>query len=106
MLQQSQQENKLGEGAGYHHRIWSTGAISPAGVEAAGIGPYLPIWQGRKVSNQLQMGHSPGSSRYAVSIEIFCLDLTMAHTVPTNIPTLFCSPVPALLEYNTTENRE
>jgi uncharacterized protein (UPF0333 family) len=53
MLQQSQQENMLDDGTGYHPRIWSTGAISPAGVEAEGSGPYLPIWQGRYVSIRL-----------------------------------------------------
>jgi hypothetical protein len=47
MLQQSQQENMLDDGTGYHPRIWSAGGIGPPGVEAEGSGPYLPIWQGR-----------------------------------------------------------
>jgi hypothetical protein len=47
MLQQSQQENMLDDGTGYHPRIWSTGGIGPPGAEAEGSGPYLPIWQGR-----------------------------------------------------------
>jgi hypothetical protein len=47
MLQQSQQENMLDDGTGYHPRIWSTGDIVPAGDEAEGSGPYLPLWQGR-----------------------------------------------------------
>jgi hypothetical protein len=48
MLRQSQQENMLDDGTGYHPRIWSTGADGlAAGVKAEGSGPYLPIWQGR-----------------------------------------------------------
>jgi hypothetical protein len=47
MLQQSQQGTILNDGTGYHPRIWSTGAIVPAGDEAEGSGPYLPLWQGR-----------------------------------------------------------
>jgi hypothetical protein len=48
MLQQSQQENMLDDGTGYHPRIWSAGAIGSVGVvEAEGSGPYLPLWQGR-----------------------------------------------------------
>jgi hypothetical protein len=47
MLQQSQQENILDDGTGYHPRIWSNGAIGPPGVDAEGSGPYLPTWQGR-----------------------------------------------------------
>jgi hypothetical protein len=46
ILQQSQQGNMLDDGTGYHPRIWSS-KISPAGAEAEGSGPYLPIWQGR-----------------------------------------------------------
>jgi hypothetical protein len=44
MLQQSQQENILDDGTGYHPRIWSLGG---SGVDAEGSGPYLPLWQGR-----------------------------------------------------------
>jgi hypothetical protein len=44
MLEQPQQENMLDDGTGYHP-VWSTGAISPAGVEAEGKRTYLPIWQ-------------------------------------------------------------
>jgi hypothetical protein len=47
MLQQSQQGTILNDGTGYHPRIWSTGDIVPAGDEAEGSGPYLPLWQGR-----------------------------------------------------------
>jgi hypothetical protein len=47
MLQQSQQVNILNDGTGYHPRIWSNGAIGPAGNDAEGSGPYLPLWQSR-----------------------------------------------------------
>jgi hypothetical protein len=47
LLQQSQQATILDDGTGYHPRIWSNGAISPAGDEAEGSGPYLPTWQRR-----------------------------------------------------------
>jgi hypothetical protein len=47
MLQQSQQENILDDGAGYIPRIWSNDGIGPPGVDAEGSGPYLPLWQGR-----------------------------------------------------------
>jgi hypothetical protein len=47
MLLQSQQENILDDGTGYHPRIWSNGGIVPPGVEVEGSGPYLPLWQGR-----------------------------------------------------------
>jgi uncharacterized protein (UPF0333 family) len=47
MLQQSQQENILDDGTGYHTRIWSNGAIAPRQDEPEGSGPYLPIWQAR-----------------------------------------------------------
>ena len=47
MLQQSQQGTILNDGTGYKPRIWSIGAIGPAGDEAEGSGPYLPLWQYR-----------------------------------------------------------
>jgi hypothetical protein len=47
MLQQSQNENILDDGTGYHTRIWSNGANSPIGDEPEGKGPFLPRWQGR-----------------------------------------------------------
>ena len=37
----------LGDGTGYHSRIWSNGAMVPAGDEPDGSGPYLPTWQRR-----------------------------------------------------------
>jgi hypothetical protein len=42
-----QQVTILDDGTGYHPRIWSNGAVGPAGVEAKGSGPYLPLWQRR-----------------------------------------------------------
>ncbi len=47
MMQQTQQENILDDGTGYHPTIWSSGTVGPPEVEAEGSGPYLPIWQGR-----------------------------------------------------------
>jgi hypothetical protein len=47
MLQQSQQGTILDDGTGYNPRIWSNGAIGPAGDDAEGSGPYLPVWQSR-----------------------------------------------------------
>jgi hypothetical protein len=47
LLQQSQQNNILNDGTGYHPRIWSNGAIDPEGEEPKGSGAYLPLWQGR-----------------------------------------------------------
>jgi hypothetical protein len=46
-LQQSQKENILDDGTGYHPRIWANGAISPRGDEPEGSGPFLPSWQER-----------------------------------------------------------
>jgi hypothetical protein len=46
MLQQAQ-ATILDDGTGYHPKIWSNGAITSAGDEPEGSGPYLPFWQGR-----------------------------------------------------------
>jgi hypothetical protein len=47
MLQQSQKENILDDGTGYHPMIYSNGATSPRGDEPEGSGPFLPSWQTR-----------------------------------------------------------
>ena len=37
----------LGDGTGFHPKLWSNGAVVPAGDEPEGSGPYLPTWQRR-----------------------------------------------------------
>lgn len=37
----------LEDGTGFHTKIWSNGAITVAGDEPEGSGPYLPTWQQR-----------------------------------------------------------
>ncbi|CAB9521225.1 respiration control sensor protein ArcB [Seminavis robusta] len=44
----------LGDGSGFHPRIWSNGAMVPPGDEPKGTGPYLPTWQRSPVSGQRQ----------------------------------------------------
>jgi hypothetical protein len=46
-LEEFVNETILGDGTGFHPKIWSNGIISPYGDEAYGSGPYLPTWQRR-----------------------------------------------------------
>lgn len=57
LQQQSQNDTKnntnetvLGDGTGFHPRIWSNGALVPPGDEPQGSGPYLPTWQRSPIS--------------------------------------------------------
>eukprot|EP00977_Amphora_coffeiformis_P002112 scaffold407_cov168-Amphora_coffeaeformis.AAC.8 len=44
----------IGDGTGFHPRIWSNGALTPEGDEPVGQGHYLPLWQRSPVSGARQ----------------------------------------------------